>query len=71
MAFLITDNGPGNVHESASYCNQMGFAPFVLSIHYNSGHHSTILMRADTYAQYKLLCEKMRRTPVSEEEFNK
>lgn len=68
---LITDNGPGNVHESAGYCNQFGLAPFVIGIHFSGGYHSTILMKVEKYVDYLKVCKVLRRKPMTEEEFLK
>jgi len=54
---LVTINGPGNVHESASYINRRlpELVDGIISIEFNGGHHSTILARvpADLVAQLK------------------
>ena len=66
---LITDNGPGNVHETATFCNRLGLARFVLSIEFNGGNHSTILMRVEDYPEYCYVMETMRRIPKPQKEW--
>jgi hypothetical protein len=42
---LVTEDLPGNMHQAARRCNELGFAPFVLQIDFKGGNYSLVLMR--------------------------
>jgi hypothetical protein len=42
---IVTDNTPGNVHESAAYINKAGLSKYVISLIFTGGNYSTVVYK--------------------------
>lgn len=68
MSYLVTENWEGNLHAAAASCNRLGVARNLFMMDYGS-NYTVVVFRADDYPDYVRLCEKLKRKPVSTEEF--